>query len=94
MPYQIPQVLQERYLSYFERWGAREQFAEILELMQMNKTKLETALKSGSTQRAAIKALLLDIEAFKVWSWGESDRDEYFFEKIVEFDRRTYELTQ
>jgi hypothetical protein len=36
--------------------------------------------------------LLKEINDFRLWSWREVDRDDFFYKKIEEFDKRTFML--
>jgi hypothetical protein len=65
----------------------REQFEEILLHVEGNLQALK-ALE----QDEKIKALIQEIESFRVYSWKEAERDEYFYEKLIEFDRRTVQI--
>lgn len=89
MKYSPPPFLLERFPEFHQRYDLREQFVQILILMEKNCKKLEKQSQSISS-----KLLLDEIHQFKVWSWKEADRDDYFYQKIIEFDQKTFELCQ
>lgn len=90
--YNPPAFLNQRFPLFEQRWDLREQFYSILILMDVNKKMLYSLLNSQPTKKKQIHELLQQIDAFKIWSWREVDMDEYFYSRIQEFDRKTFEL--
>lgn len=82
-----PGCLLGRYPLFNQRWELRDQFAEILELMD----RIELQVRSMNDEAARI--LVREMEEFRVWSWHEVDRDEFFY-KIREFHNKAHHILQ
>jgi hypothetical protein len=85
--YKPPNFLLKRYPNWDDRFDLREQFEEILLHINRNLQTLK-ALE----QDDKIKTLIQEIESFRVYPWKAADRDEFFYKKLIEFDRRTFSL--
>jgi hypothetical protein len=91
--YEPPKILFKRFQQFDQRWELREQFQEIISLMQGNQEKLRHCIQEKKTiRRKEMETLLREMEEFRVWSWKEADRDDYFYNTIIEFDKKCFEL--
>jgi len=91
MSYTPPSFLKERYPSFEQRWDVRDQYIKITERMERNTSSLMEFCPDHKNYLPA-QDLLKEISEFRLWSWREVDRDDYFFHKIQEFDEKTYML--
>lgn len=88
--YKLPIFLEKRYPLFEQRWDLREQFSDIINLMELNKDILNRLLSQNHHKKEEIQILLNEMEEFRIWSWKEADRDEMFYNKIIEFDKKTF----
>ena len=92
MSYECPEMLKKRFPHFEQRWDARNQFDEICVKMQTNENDLKRLLEKVGSDTDTIKFLIKEMNEFRVWSWKEADRDDYFFQCVEDFDRRTFHL--
>lgn len=92
MNYQTPEFLKERYSSFEDRWNLRDQFEKIIQLLQNDKTKLEILIQKNISKKKQAQNIIKDIDEFRVWSWKEADRDEFFYNEVEKFDKETFIL--
>lgn len=85
--YETPNFLLQRFPLFEQRWELRDQYADILQLMDRHTSDLQS-IPRDDTHYTSAQILLDEIAKFKVWSWGEADRDDFFYKKIQEFDKR------
>lgn len=90
--YQQPAFLKERYTSFEQRWELRDQFNDIINLIEENKEKLRCMIGHRPDKKDEIEELIQQMDEFKVWSWREVDMDEEFYNRIEEFDKNTFIL--
>jgi hypothetical protein len=89
--YKIPSYLKRQSTTFEQRWDLREDFLTILSMENHHINLLENSIKKYP-QNLELTKLLQDILQFKTWSWKESDRDEYFYKCLIEFDNRVFNL--
>ena len=90
--YQSPIFLKQRYPDFDQRYDLREQFQQIILLMESNINKLESLILKNPKEIDKILCLLKEMREFRVWSWKEADMDNAFYNAIIDFDKRTFQL--
>lgn len=91
MSYTPPSFLEQRYSAFEERWELRDQYIKITGLMETNQSRL-MGLSPDHKNYERAQDLLKEMSEFRLWSWREVDRDDYFYGRIKDFDRRTFIL--
>jgi len=89
---ETPNFLLKRYPLFDQRWELRDQFDQILQLMDRHTSDLQS-IPRDDTNYISAQILLDEIASFKVWSWGEADRDDFFYKTVQEFDKRAHILS-
>lgn len=90
--YRAPYLLKEHYPLFEQRWELRDQYQEIIRLMETHEAHLQK-IQPSEMKYASAQVLLQEMADFKIWSWREVDREDFFYKKIEEFDRRAFMIS-